>query len=707
MKKVYLIGTLLASAFLSIGTVSAQTCISETMFQEAAAKNPALLQSRAAMEAATQQYIATHSANRTAADTTVRIIPVVFHILHEGGSENISKAQILDQIRILNLDFRGKNADTTLLPVAFRPLKADSRIEFRLAQKDPNGNCTDGIVRKFTHLTNNARDNVKSLSRWPTEKYLNVWVVKTIAGGGPGGIILGFAQFPQGGFATTDGVVLRGDIVGSIGTAQGTFNNKGRTATHEVGHWLNLRHIWGDADCGSDLVEDTPPAKEANAGCPAYPHVNTDCNTNPKGELVWNYMDYTDGACQNLFTWGQKERMDAVLAGFRAQLVSPANLAATGVDIVNPTLVCSPIADFLPKFRTICTTVPVQFTDNSYNGAPTTWSWSFPGGTPSSSTVQNPSVTYANPGTYDVTLTVSNATGTSTLTRNSFVNVEPLNSAWYNVPVTENFDNYTGSNPVGWVIQNDDGGIGWEKAHFGYSGNGSLGLRNFDNNPAGEVDAFISPNYNFSYLTGATLTFRMAYAQRDTSLADVFKVFSSTNCGATNAGWTQRYNKSGNDLAAGSGGFNDQFYDNPPASHWKLVSIPLTASSFNNKPSVRFKFEFTSAGGNNIYIDDINIIGTVGIEERDADALNFRVFPNPATNEAKISYLLTQENSVNVTVYDALGKKAAVLVDGKQNTGEYNYSINKETVSTLNPGMYTVTLRVGDVISTKRLIITQ
>src|SRR5687767_5440639 len=165
--------------------------------------------------------------------SVLKVVPVVFHVIHEGGSENISRAQMLDMLRIINEDFKRLNADTIDTPAPFAAVAADCEIEFRIAQKDPNGNCTDGVVRVYSPLTNNADDNTKLLSTWPNTKYLNVWVVKSIDNGGGPGTILGYAQFPGFGNPATDGVIIRHDCIGSIGTAlTGPFPfEMGRTAT--------------------------------------------------------------------------------------------------------------------------------------------------------------------------------------------------------------------------------------------------------------------------------------------------------------------------------------------------------------------------------------------------------------------------------------------------------------------------------------------
>lgn len=249
-------------------------------------------------------------------------IPVVVHVVHKTAAENISRAQIDSQIAILNADFRMKNADVADVPAAFLPLVADSRIEFVLASTDPDGNPTDGVTR--TETSENAFDTDDRIKfdatggkdAWDTAEYLNIWV-GNLAGG-----LLGYAQFP-GGPAATDGVVCRSTAFGDTGTAEPPFD-KGRTATHEVGHWLNLRHIWGDdgGGCtGSDLVADTPNQGGPNSGKPVFPSLS--CNNGPNGDMFMNYMDYVDDEAMVMFTAGQVMRMQACLDGPRASIGQP------------------------------------------------------------------------------------------------------------------------------------------------------------------------------------------------------------------------------------------------------------------------------------------------------------------------------------------------------------------------------------------------
>jgi hypothetical protein len=255
-------------------------------------------------------------------ERAVVTIPVVFHVIYNSTAQNISDAKLLAQLQQLNDDFARLNSDAGQTPSVFTGLAANTEVQFCLAQRDPSGNATTGIVRRQTTVASfSSNDAVKFTAQggsdaWPRDSYLNIWVAN-LSGG-----LLGYAQFP-GGAAATDGVVVLSSSVGSIASpGTGSPFNLGRTATHEVGHWLNLRHIWGDANCGSDLVSDTPTHNTSNGGCPSYPHLST-CSGTPV-EMTMNYMDYTDDNCMNIFTLGQKTRMQALFGtgGSRVALLN-------------------------------------------------------------------------------------------------------------------------------------------------------------------------------------------------------------------------------------------------------------------------------------------------------------------------------------------------------------------------------------------------
>jgi hypothetical protein len=251
----------------------------------------------------------------------ITTIPVVVHVVYRTPGENISAAQIQSQIAVLNKDFRATNPDKANVPEPWKGLVADTRVQFELAPKGPKGNPACGITRtKTTREFFDPDDSVKSNATggrnpWPTDKYLNIWVCSL------GGGLLGYAKFP-GGPPKTDGVVILNTAFGTTGTVTAPFN-LGRTTTHEIGHWLNLRHIWGDTeDCsGTDFVADTPNAEGPNFDKPTFPHIS--CSNGPNGDMFMNYMDYVDDDSMFMFTSQQVTRMTAALDGPRSSIGQP------------------------------------------------------------------------------------------------------------------------------------------------------------------------------------------------------------------------------------------------------------------------------------------------------------------------------------------------------------------------------------------------
>jgi hypothetical protein len=318
MKQVF---TLLAALlFVQFGAMAQRVCGTNEYQAAMEQQDPSIINRREEIEQFTRDFVISNQGG----DRNIIRIPVVVHVVHNIPAENISDAQIQSQITVLNQDFRRLNSDVANTPGAFSSLAGDAQIEFCLASVDPNGNPTNGILRVPTSVTSfsTSGNGVKSSSSggsnaWNSSRYLNMWICDI------SGSILGYAQFP-GGSASTDGVVIDYLYFGTTGTATAPFN-KGRTATHEVGHWLNLFHIWGDdgTGCtGSDQVSDTPNAGGPNYGCPAFPRVT--CSNGPNGDMFMNYMDYTDDACMYMFTNAQITRMRALFAagGARASITT-------------------------------------------------------------------------------------------------------------------------------------------------------------------------------------------------------------------------------------------------------------------------------------------------------------------------------------------------------------------------------------------------
>lgn len=288
------------------------------------------------------------SVARTVAGNEVIRIPVVVHVLYNQPSQNISEAQIQSALDALNRDFRMRNADTVNTPQRFRHLAADVMIEFYLAKSDARGRATTGINRKHTSRAGWAPDDKIKLSAlggidgWDSKNYLNIWIGNIVGSSG-------YATVP-GSAAATDGIVINTNAFGTINTVA-PFN-MGRTTVHEVGHWLGLKHIWGDTQCGDDAVEDTPRQGYFTKGCPSG--FRSSCDNGGEGDMYMNFMDYTNDACMSLFTKGQRERMRAAFAdgGPRASLLESRGLlepylaeAAVPVVITESALFPNPATD--------------------------------------------------------------------------------------------------------------------------------------------------------------------------------------------------------------------------------------------------------------------------------------------------------------------------------------------------------------------------
>ena len=316
-------------------------------------QNPALQNSFDKAEQQIQKVIADskkYAARDTSANELINV-PVVIHVIYKSAVQNISNAQILSQLESLNNDFSNLNQNRINTPLVFKSFSADTKIRFCLAQVDPKGRKTTGIIRKQTSQDIfSADDNMKFSASggddaWDSKQYLNIWVCALSSRS------LGYATLP-GGPADKDGVVIAYDVFGTVGTLRPPFD-KGRTATHEVGHWLGLKHIWGDTDCGDDGVDDTPRQKTYNYNCRTFPHV-TDCSADANGDMFMNYMDFSDDACMNMFTIGQKKRMRALFAkgnmrnSFLSSFACDSTLAQAAP---LPTPETAPVADAVDQFK--------------------------------------------------------------------------------------------------------------------------------------------------------------------------------------------------------------------------------------------------------------------------------------------------------------------------------------------------------------------
>ncbi|HLP56481.1 MAG TPA: M43 family zinc metalloprotease [Fluviicola sp.] len=639
----------------------------------------------------------------------VLVIPVVFHIIHQYGPENISDAQVMQEMQILNEDFSRTNPDTVETIPLFKPIAGNAQIEFRLARLDPYGNCTNGIEHIYSHLTDDGDDFCK-VSQWNRSEYLNIWVVKSFTEPG----LLGYSFYPTaavGGNFFRDGVIMLHSQIGTIGTAIGA---DGRTLTHEIGHYLGLSHTWGDSNdpevvCGDDDVLDTPITKGHFGVCPLY---DKDCDT-AIVENVQNFMEYSQ--CSTMFTEDQATFMHNVLlqeTSGRNNLYTEANLALTGVD-QDPAPTCIPVADFSADKQMVCVGDPVHFDDASWKATVTDYLWSFPGGTPSTSTAANPTVVYNQDGYYSVSLIVSNANGSDTMT---FPNMIYASAGWpeFTGPYNEDFE----SGSAGWWhVQNPENN--W--ARFQLLNNAGRGnskgfkLNNYKDVSAAEPftndwfyydrlgnskDYLISPSFDLSHTSNVTVSFDYAYGTKATTLTDVteqVKVYTSRDCGQT---WQLRSNATVEDQDIITAGYvgNTDF---APAvdQEWKTQTFTYATTAQDTK--LRFRFEFIASDkSSNFYFDNFNISGTLAIAENDA-SLGITIAPNPvaAGSEVAVEVSETSED-MELQVVDINGALISVTQVAASN-GTQTVMIPMNVAK----GCYFINAVKGNMRSTNRVIV--
>ncbi len=693
---------LLAICFKSvIAQTEIKHCGADEMRIETLKKNKeiakAVIKREEELERFTQNFISNYNSTsiRKTSTSATYVIPVVFHVIHNYGIENISDAQIKDGLDILNKTFRKLRPDTASIVSVFKPLHADCDIEFKLAQKDPSGNCHSGINRIASPLTTTGGHNVKNLIHWPPNKYLNVYIVSNAAG------LAGHCVWPSDAdtIPLWDGIVIGHNYVGTIGTSNLV---QSVAFAHECGHYLNLQHIWGGnnvpgfyyypcavttKDCGiDDLVADTPPT----IGWQSCNLSGASCGNIV--DNVQNAMDYS--YCNIMFTYGQKARMTACLnstIAARSNLWQTPNLIATGVYTPQP--LCK--AEFMSDKKLICPGNSVVFSNTSFNGTVTSVSWKFQGGTPAISSVQNPTVTYAAAGSYSVELTVSDGTSTLTATKLNYIGVQ--NNATVPYPFSEGFETVANLYGADWLTNNLDSSNTWQITNLASaSGSKCAMLNNFSSTLNGR-DELYSRAINLTGATSLNVSFKYAFARRDTSNKDQLQLLLPMTCGGTSF---TRFNLSGA-LLETTPIKTTAFYPTN-ISDWKLYAGTIPSSWFTS--GFRLKFVFNGKGGNNIFIDDINISIDAGLHAVSDDVEALTLFPNPANNNATLSFNLKNTKTYSVIIYTLLGEKVSVTKNSVFYEGNNTILLN---TSDLASGMYIVSLTDGVSSINKSLIISK
>lgn len=663
-------------------------------------QDPEVRKQREELEKFTQYFIDNKLYEQ---EKNIKVIPIVFHVIHNYGQENISKAQIEDAVRIINEDFKLLNTDQSDVISQFQGIIGNPQVEFRLARKDPNGLCTDGITRTVSSLTYSASDNVKDLISWNTNKYLNIWIVDNLENGAGG-----YSYLPGTPInANYRGIVLLHTQLGSIGTSGGS-NFSARTLTHEIGHFFNLLHPWGysnepgiASNCNmDDDVTDTPNTIGTVLTC------NTAQVSCSSLDNVQNYMDYA--TCAIMFTQGQVARMLAALnstVGGLSYLWQPSNLTATGTNDGYSSASCAPKADFRANFTQGCVGVSVTFTDLSYNAdvdGSWTWNWSFPGGTPATSTQQNPTVTYNTVGNHNVVLNVANSTGSNTKTKTQFIKVFPIGGG-ESMPFSEgfeatNFPLHPNDATKNWTIAGTST-LKWERTTVAQtSGAASLRLRN-TTIPQGNINTITTPNIDMSLISSPIdVKFKVAYAQKNSNSVDKLRVLVSKNCGYT---WQPRYSRVGVSLSTTGGGYVASTFI-PSASQWREETVSI--SMLANSPNTLIQFEFTSDGGNNIYIDDIQILGVVGIEDKNTPVGDLQIYPNPVSYDSYLSFFLNATQNVSFSIYDVTGRNIVSVNEGSLQAGSHDYRLTDIT-GNLRSGVYIFEINAGGARASRKIVV--
>lgn len=620
---------------------------------------------RAYLKKFTDEYIAVQ--NQRGGNDSLYTIPVVFHVIHMYGTENVSDEQIMSALYVLNRNFALQHPDTGNIVATFKPIAANCDIEFKLAHKDPDGNCTNGINRIASTLTKIGDHGVKSLIHWDPSKYLNVYVVKSIAN------LAGHCLMPDQAAAKPewDGIVIDDSYLGNLGTST---ENSSVVMAHEAGHYLNLFHIWGGNNVPGYFYQPVGQAGNCAIGDGVQDTPETigwsNCNLNNAScgnavDNVQNTMDYS--YCNWMFTQGQRQRMRAALnspIANRNNLITTANHTATGINL---TTICK--ADFMMDRNVVCAFDTVRFADKSV-GPATTWLWNFGDG--QTATVENPFHVYDAAGDYFVTLTAGNANGSLT----SAIQMIRVNGDGLYPFFVQDFESINGMSNSGLINTTDNPALTFvlSNSNEGYNSSHSAVLRMNDTTAAFSGKTILAASAVDLQGTGLpTFSFKYACSQKKLNVDDVLEVFISTDCGKT---WLSKGKRTGANLRTINAAQTNSSWAPADSTEWKTYSFQLTAQQAVSR--FMFRIEYTNYYGNSFYIDNINLNESAYTFTSDLQLQDVDIIPNPTTGLVSI---FAELPNATCTVTDMAG--SIVLL---QQLNSYN-TID---MSALSRGVYLI-----------------
>ncbi|MFN8278030.1 MAG: M43 family zinc metalloprotease [Chitinophagales bacterium] len=647
MKKI--LGAVIFTAGM-LSAVAQNWCGANTITDRYRANNPAMEAAFQAHQNQLKNMQQQEDASR-GLPSDVIYIPVVYHVIHNGDAigtgENISDAQLKSQIDVMNIHFAFLNFDTGTIPAPFRAITGDAKIQFCLAQFDPNGNPTTGINRY--NLNNPDWDDnmmeavVKPATRWDYRKYLNIWVIRpgdTMSSEGT----LAYTTPSFWGWGSLDGIVSRYNCIGTTGALQAGYT-LGKTITHEVGHWLGLNHTWGPNNGGSatcsddDGISDTPKQFDLTGSCATFP-LTDQCTTTSPGIMFMNYMDYPPDACRTMFSNGQIARMRSVIDQNRAQIKTSigkcfVNLDAAMLNILHPTdSICSlnftPLIEFKNNGQTDITNLTFNI---NLDGVSQTTSWN--GLLEPFQSLQLPLVSLnTTAGSHNLTISISgvNNAGADNQTANdaqTIIFTSYDGGTGSGIPYSENFESgifppadYSIINPNNdytWADNGDAGG-------FGTTTNSVfINHASSTTNSRGRKDDMVTPAFDFANTNNNTFAFDLAYSKRGSN-TDSLAVYYSTDCGVS---WVLLWKDGGVHMSTSSKGDTMKPFI-PDANEWIRKSFDV--SYLSQQRSVTFMFRSISGWGNAMYVDNINITADpLGISPYKDEVL-LQIQPNPANN---------------------------------------------------------------------------